>query len=102
MDADCLAAAVLTVEWTGAILPSEAPAASRSAEVLAERLVSSVTAACDMAFPRRNLHPRGRPTVYWWNGSIAAARTECVRRKWLWIRLCGRVHDGDESAVDVE
>jgi len=102
MDVDLLAAAVITVEWTGATLPSEAPAGSVGAEASAERLVGSVTAACDMALPRRNPHPRGRPPVYWWNGNVAAARAECVRRKRLWIRGRGRAHGGDVFAADAE
>jgi len=78
MDVDLHAAAVITLEWTGATLPSDAPAETVGAEATAERLVSSVTAACDMALPRRNPHPRRRPPVYWWNCNVAAARAECV------------------------
>lgn len=98
MDADLLAAAWIAVEWAGATLPPVLPAATEDAEAGAERLVESVTAACDMGLPPRSTYPGGRTPVYWWNGSIAAARTECVRRRRLWTRSRGRRFDGVTTA----
>jgi len=98
MDADLLAAAWIAVEWAGTTLPPVLPAAPDGAEAEADRLVESVTAACDMGLPPRTTHPGGRTPVYWWNGSIAAARTECVRRRRLWTRRRGRCLDGAEAA----
>jgi len=102
MDGDLLAAAVITVEWTGATLPSGAPVASGGAEAEADRLIGSVAVACDTALARRNPHPRGRPPFNWWNGIVAAARAECIRRKRLWIRRRERAHSGGNSAEDAE
>lgn len=99
MDADLLAAAWIAVEWAGTTLPPVLSAAPDDAEAGAERLVESVTAACDMGLPPRSTHPGGRTPVYWWNGRIAAARTECVRRRRLWTRSRGRCHEGAAAAA---
>jgi hypothetical protein len=64
MDADLLAAAWITVEWAGTTLPPVLPAAPNGAEAEAERLVESVTAACDMGLPRRSPDPRGGTPVH--------------------------------------
>lgn len=98
MDADLLAAAWIAVEWAGTTFPPVLPAASDDAEAGAERLVESVTAACDMGLPPRSTHPGGRTPVYWWNGRIAAARTDCVRKRRLWTRSRGRCSDGGAAA----
>ena len=98
MDADLLAAAWIAVEWAGTTVPPVLAAAPDGAEAEAERLVESVTAACDMSLPPRSTHPGGRTPVYWWNGRIAAARTECVRRRRLRTRSRGRCFDGAAAA----
>ena len=99
MDADLLAAAMVVSEWTGAAWSPDPPPQSDDAEVQAERLVRCVTAACDIALPPRRLLPG--PPVYWWNGKIAAARTECVRQRWRFTRLRGR-RDRCQRRVQVD
>lgn len=56
MDVNQLAAAWIAVEWTGTILTPVLAAAPDDTEAGAERLMESVTAACDMAFPPRSTH----------------------------------------------
>lgn len=99
MDADLLAAAWIAVEWAGTTSPPELAAAPDDAEAEAERLVESVTAACDMGLPPRTAQPGGRTPVYWWNDGIAVARSECVRRRRLLTRSRGRHLDGAAVAA---
>lgn len=102
MDADLLAAEWITVEWAGTTLPPVRLAVPDGAQAEAERLVESVTATCDVSPPPRSTEPGARTPVFWWNGGIAAARTECVRRRRLWTRVRGQCFDGVATALDEE
>ncbi|KAH8343750.1 hypothetical protein KR059_007323 [Drosophila kikkawai] len=55
--------------------------ANGSAEQMAESAMIQLQAACDDCMTAKRAHSRHRDSVYWWNETIAAARTECIKAR---------------------
>ncbi|XP_070142197.1 uncharacterized protein [Drosophila kikkawai] len=52
-----------------------------SAEQMAESAMIQLQTACDDCMSAKRAHTRHRDSVYWWNETIAAARSECIKAR---------------------
>ncbi|XP_046424448.1 uncharacterized protein LOC124181695 [Neodiprion fabricii] len=68
--------------------------ADNPADSEVDRLMNTLTKACDAGVPRRR-PPRGRTAAHWWNERIAALRRDCVRARRLAQRA--RARGGDSQ-----
>ena len=83
LNSDRLKATYLALTW------GQGQEQEGNAEVAAERMIKTVTKACDAAMPRQG-PPKKRRAVYWWTNQIAELRKECNRRRRIYQRSRGR------------